>query len=204
MKNLLSIVFMALLFSSGAVAVEATLLSSTQPGVIFDDVANKYWLTNLNSFADMTYTEQIQSINGRNDLGLSWHMASGNEMSDLWFGNGEDFLDMFQGPGIYSGRIDSVTDWANGGDWADPWQDSLTNGVDPAHSVAMFGWDGFMQAPDSGFNFFAYDSLSHHGLGAWVVADAPVPVPEPATLLLFTLGIVGIKRSEKGTLVITH
>lgn len=204
MKNLLSIFLMTLMFSFGAVAVEATLLPSAQSGVIFDDVTNKYWLTDLNFFAEMTYTEQIQSINGRNDLGINWHMASADEMGDLWFGNGESFLDMFQGPGLYSGRIDSETDSAFGGDWADPWKDSDTNGVDPAHTVAMFGWDGFMLADDSGFNFFAYDDLSHHGLGAWVVSDGPVPVPEPATLLLFTLGIMGINLSEKKTINVAH
>ena len=207
MKNLLSIFLMTLMFSLGAVAVEATLLPSTQSGVIFDNVANKYWLTDLNFYTDMTYTEQIQSINGRNDLGMSWHMASGDETRDLWLGNGGSFLDMFQatqGDRLFSGRIDTSTTWANGGDWEDPWKDSYTNGVDPAHTVAMFGWDGFMLAGDSGFNFFAYDDLSHHGLGAWVVSDGPVSVPEPATLLLFTLGIMGIKSSEKKTINVAH
>ncbi len=197
MKSLLSIFFMTLILSFGGVAAEATLLPSTQSGVIFDNVANKYWLTDLNSFTDMTYTEQIQLINARNDLGMNWHMASGDEMRDLWLGNGESFLDMFQGPGLYAGRIDSETDYAFGGDWVGPWKDSYTNGVDPAHMVAMFGWDGFMLTGDSGFNFFAYDDLSHHGLGAWVVSDGPLPVSEPATLLLFTLGILGINLCEK-------
>lgn len=199
MKSLLSIFFMTLILSFGAVAVEATLLPSTQSGVIFDNVADKYWLTDLNFFADMTYTEQIQSINARNDLGLNWHMASGDEVRDLWLGNGYNFLDMFQGPGMYDGRIDSLTTWAFHGDWdyGSSVSGSYTNGVDPAHMVAVFGWTGDQLMDESGFNWYAYDDFSHHDLGAWVVADAPVPVPEPSTFLLLVLGIMFFMLSKK-------
>lgn len=67
----------ALVFFLSTVEVNATLPPSTQAGVIFDDVTSEYWLTDLNSFADMTYTEHIQAIKGLMILGRTgiWHLS---------------------------------------------------------------------------------------------------------------------------------
>ena len=168
------------------------LLPTHKPDTIKDTATNKYWMTDLTIFANMSYAQQIESIDSSTYLGLNWHMASGDELRGLWFEN-YDFLDVFEGPGIYSARVDSPTNYAFGGDWANPWGADFTNGIDSAHSVGMFGWDGFMLAVNSGFNFYAYDDLSDSRLGAWVVADGGLAVPEPRTFILLFVGIFGLQ-----------
>jgi len=192
-KQLLYAINLFFVILGSSCFVNATLLPLSQSNIIYDTATSKYWILEQNTFAAMNYNQQMSAIGNSKYLDLHWHMSSGDELRDLWLGNGDYFAEIFLGAGVYSGRINSLTTYAFGGDWKDPWGNNQSiYSSDLAHMVGMFTWDGFMLTPNSGFNFYAYDNLSDSKLGAWVVADGPVPVPEPNSFLMLIVGLVGL------------
>jgi len=208
-KKLIGLVVVVLMFGR-IVGANATLIDQSN-GVIFDDVANQYWFQNM---IHQTYDQQIAGISELNTAGSGyispfwgdWRMADTVDMMNLWEYTGSELVvfnfSQMHIPTGSSATIGYVRARYN------------NESIDGYHFVAglnipliIAGYPGVevypilpektvlsqYAAPDSDF------------VDAWIVADGsfsfiPTPVPEPATILLFSVGVAclaGIRLRKK-------
>jgi hypothetical protein len=180
-------VLFLLTVSSGM--AHATLLDINTPEsghVIYDDVAGRYWMWDLNAFTNKTYTEQVAMVSDDyaaiNYFGINnWHVAKLDEMQTLFNGGRTwDELMLF-GPS-YIIDNDEVTQIH----WAGRYDSLDTNTFN--HSVAGFYAD--YNTTSIGYGYYpAIDATQYSNVGAWVTAS---PVPEPSTILLLSAGLAGV------------
>ena len=183
----ISILFCAMVMSFIYVGhVNATLIQYS-PLVVQDDrgtvsaLDDLFFFRDLSRFSDMDYAAQLASISllnteldGLGPWGNNWHLASGDEMSNLF----SDFVsvpDVFLNSGgadSYIGRYEEI-----------PLPDKhlvyevLVTGGFPPITHELYG---------------ALDSSASPTLGAWAVANYRGEVPEGSALYLFAIGFFGL------------
>jgi hypothetical protein len=97
-KLILPIVFTFLILSYTNIgACEPLLIHEEGSEVTYDSLSGRYWYYDLTEFTDMTYAEQIAKIGNLRVDGFpgSWHMATCEEMEELWFHSAEAIFASF-------------------------------------------------------------------------------------------------------------
>lgn len=213
MKKFLLTMTAAFMLQLGLSSWANAALTVLEDGVIWDDVANQYWLQRgLREFLSLTYAEQIDKIallNGPTGTGPygtwgDWHMAQGDEMDGLW-----------ANPLLEIGEVFDYSSWISHGGGgtgnysAAYWGRTDVKFIDPDYPSGLHELHLFeLLHPREDFDSpYVYDPLTVRGLddlvdsffiGAWVTADA-APVPVPATLLLLGAGLsalAGVKAKK--------
>lgn len=184
----------------------ATLIDLNN-GVTLDDrntssVADDgYWIQNLDMFTGLTYDEQIAAINNLSVAGLenvSWRMATYSDLLSLealypFTHSSAEITDAFipngfspgPGPGTlphWAGRYDRVFVSSNPNPpYTYHYEVNMWTKIDPTY--------GEISSWGLGVGIADFEV----GVGAFVVGNAAsVPVPEPATIILFGAGIGGL------------
>ncbi|MCP4552139.1 MAG: PEP-CTERM sorting domain-containing protein [Bacteroidetes bacterium] len=179
----------------------ATLIYSEGDGVVYDDISGLSWVRDLSLLAGLDYGDQISGIGALTTAGATdWHMATRTEMDTLW--HDTDIPRMMEiakafdpsgGDASYDPETGIPSERTS---WMGRYDEINTNYSDPWHYMAEMVhrtndiWArSALGAPCSG------DFVFGEHYGAWAVTnslDPTTPVPEPATMLLFGIGILGL------------
>lgn len=182
-------------------------------GTIYDDVSSMYWYQDLNTFKGQTYNQMLSTIGGLTTGGLSWHMATEDEMDSLIDNVGEQNVygsvmapeaSQITGTFIHTNILSTTTFYQ--GIWESvPANGSAYHGVmqiqtRPAtESYVNDDIDDYYYI--SGINqslLYSFDDrYGSANTGAWVTSGfidngSSSPVPVPATMTLFGLGLLGL------------
>jgi len=174
------------LFLVAITDTDASLIIQSNNNVVYDDVSGQYWVRDLNMFEAKNYSTQISEISLLNSnasyssYSNSWHLAKDADLSSIIinydftafssaFIPNHEFIDW--GWDLYYGRTSSI------------------------HSNADSHWQHHRFFSGGGWGP-VLDSATHINwsdyqvpIAAWVTSS---PIPEPTTMLLFGLGILGL------------
>lgn len=182
--------------SSVSVAYDYDLESGTTPAAISGGtlMGTENYPANFGEYFQWSepgsaITLQLDSLVAHSTLDLAFDLA----IIDSWDG------DTFYGPDYFNLKVDGVSyinelviqDWDNGSDmWGNP--DFPDSSISYSFSITHFatsvsiewfangsGWQGGLDES------FAIDNI-------YISAQSETPVPEPATVLLFGTGLVGL------------
>lgn len=133
-------------------------------------------------FSDKNFAQVLTTIENLNTQSYfelqNWRLAERSEIDRLW-AYGPDAIEEFFLP---SGLRNDLPVWRGR-------YDELYQGMPKYHSLMSTDLTGRTYGP--GFGAFD-DSIARPELGAWVAA-----IPEPATLLLLTLGAIPIVTKRR-------
>jgi hypothetical protein len=171
-RSLLIIAVLATLFLSTSPA-HATLLILNSNSVVYDTATTQYWIADLNSFINLSYSGQIDKINNNYNnpsfFGINnWHLATLTDMIGLRNNPVADLSVAFAPPSPWAGRYDEMAPGVNNQHFSA----TLTSKLN----------DPYFIMPDGGYS---------SRLGAWVVGG-PVPAPEPSAFLLIGASLGGL------------
>lgn len=198
MKKSLILLCAAMVFVSSAGIAKATLTVYDFSGtkVTYDSSTGNYWYWDIDQFSSQSYSEQITSIANLIVAGLAgtWRMADHIEMQGLWNNPVDSIAYNFN----HSYSWQNVSDGTTWKEWQGRYERISTLGD---HHYGLFGWNGTNQSYyDYGLDYEIYDSYSHPNFGAWVILYGnPTPIPEPATSLLFGIGLIGLAGVRRKT-----
>lgn len=177
----LGFVFGGLINARNTIAALVTVNSD----IVFDDINQRYWISNLPIFSDVTYQEALEQIDQLNQDNWNdrsdWHLAKRTEL--LWY-NGYTYD---QVGGAFIPTMFTIPSWAMWGGWADK-TDEIPN--------IRARYDIHYMPGENPEWFVKYWELGPDtsDTGAWVTTDV-VAIP-PAIYLLGSglVGLVALRR----------
>lgn len=188
--HLAYIIVALFLFTSTRIA-DATLLATSNANVIYDDITQTYWISDLTLLSNLTYEEQLERVNDWNTNGTfssenwgNFRIASLLELGQTFYHNYEysfgEYEHLFTSnwEDRFRGRSSSQYNASIAPDmhqeiWIDWWSDE--------------DWMYYNDAIE------IHDSVRSSSLGAWVIADSVNnPVPEPASIILLSCGVMSL------------
>ncbi len=194
------------LFMFGMVGIaNATLIQVTLGGenLVYDDGTGYYWQSAIDRFKPYDYLGQVGAIalDNVNSYGSidTWEMADITEANALIAQIDVSNKDWFNNTRYFSGDPTGIPPKMS-------WEgrtstEYLISGVPVGHRTGAYDFYPATNTLSLSILYAVGDiSLSY---GAWVrSASSPNPVPEPATMLLFGTGLVGLagvtmRRSKK-------
>jgi hypothetical protein len=198
-----------LLFCLCLANANATLIKETNSTgtVVYDDVADLYWLQNTQFLVAYSYADQltkIAALNSSSYFGITtWEMATLDAMNQLWQNPASEFLAFYRtyvegGTDYYYGRYDSATGTES---------HFTARVVNPIWVPANSKMDKKPLETSGCQDKYSYQTAPGGGPGypaAWVFADLsvmnpdpPIANPEPGTLLLLSSGFLLWALSRK-------
>lgn len=175
---------LGLLLLSGAPRADAWTVLQNPAGqsVVLDEAHGNYWYRDLHAFANLTYGQQVVSIQGLNTSAYfgatHWHMATPADMPPLWALTTDALRQAFLPS---HERYEGAYEWHY---WSGRYAQSVQADV---HAASETGWGSFFFGPwhDAWPNQIALvDSAPYLEHGAWVVTQ----IPEPGSAPLLALG----------------